>query len=112
MKSYIEAIDNLPEELRWPLVKAFEIFREEIADTVKKADFDELKKVVTELIEAQKRTEQTLLELAEAQKRSEERLTRLEITVQELAEAQKKAEERLTRLEITVQELAEAQKKA
>jgi len=111
MKSYIEAIDNLPEELRWPLVKAFEIFREEIADTVKKADFDELKKVVTELIEAQKRTEQTLLELAEAQKRSEERLTRLEITVQELAEAQKKAEERLTRLEVTVQELIEAQKK-
>ncbi len=139
MKSYIEAIDNLPEEFRWPLVKAFEIFREEIADTVKKADFDELKAVVTELAEAQKKTEQRLNELteaqkkteqrvnelaeaqkkteqrvnelAEAQKRAEERLTRLEVTVQELAEAQKKAEERLTRLEVTVQELIEAQKR-
>ena len=139
MKSYIEAIDNLPEELRWPLVKAFEIFREEIADTVKKADFDELKAVVSELVaaqkrteqrvaelaEAQKRTEQRVNELAEAQKKAEERLTRLEVTVQELieaqkrteqrvnelAEAQKKAEERLTRLEVTVQELIEAQKR-
>jgi chromosome segregation ATPase len=112
MKSYIEAIDNLPDEFRWPLVKAFEIFREEIADTVKKADFDELKAVVAELAEAQKRTDQRVAELAEAQKKAEERLTRLEITVQELIEAQKKAEERLTRLEITVQELIEAQKKA
>jgi len=111
MKSYIEAIDNLPDEFRWPLVKAFEIFREEIADTVKKADFDELKAVVADLAEAQKRTEQRVAELAEAQKKAEERLTRLEVTVQELIEAQKKAEERLTRLEVTVQELIEAQKK-
>ena len=111
MKSYIEAIDNLPDEFRWPLVKAFELFREEIADTVKKADFDELKAIVADLAEAQKRTEQRVAELAEAQKKAEERLTRLEITVQELIEAHKKAEERLTRLEVTVQELIEAQKK-
>ena len=50
MKSHIEAIENLPEELRCPLVKAFEILREEIADTVKKADFEKLKAVVTELL--------------------------------------------------------------
>lgn len=104
MIKYLEAIDGLPVEIKLPLMKAFELFREEIAETVRKSDFDELKKVVGELAEAQKRTEQRVEELAQAQKKSEERLTRLEKTVQELAEAQKRTEQR-------VEELAEAQKR-
>jgi len=105
---------------------------EMVDDVVKAKDFNELKEIVRELAEAQKRTEQRVNELAEAQKKSEERLTKLEITVQELIEAQKrteqrvnelaeaqkkseerisKVEERLTKLVITVQELIEAQKK-
>ena len=78
---------------------------------VRREDFTELKGIVKELAEAQKRSEERLTrvehaveELAEAQKRSEERLTRVEHAVEELAEAQKRTEKR-------VEELAEAQKR-
>jgi predicted nucleic acid-binding Zn-ribbon protein len=64
---------------------------------VKASDFSELKMIVAELGEAQKRTEERLEELAEAQKRTEER-------VEELAEAQKRTEE-------TLAGLVEAQKR-
>jgi len=118
MIRYLEAIESLPPEIKLSLIKAFELFREEIADTVKRSDFDELKAVVRELVEAQKGSEQRLTrleaaveELAEAQKGSEQRLTRLEAAVEELAEAQKGSEQRLTRLEAAVEELAEAQKR-
>jgi predicted RNase H-like nuclease (RuvC/YqgF family) len=76
-----------------------------------RADFSDLKGVVYELAEAQKRTEQRVEELAEAQKRTEQRVTRLETVVEELAEAQKRTEQRVTRLETVVEELAEAQKR-
>lgn len=52
---------------------------------VTKEEFNELKAVLKELAEAQKRTEAKVEELAEAQKRTEAR-------VEELAEAQKKTE--------------------
>jgi len=71
---------------------------------VTKDEFKELKEIVAELAEAQKKTEERLgileekmEELAEAQKKTEQR-------VEELAEAQKRTEAR-------VEELAEAQKK-
>ena len=57
-------------------------------DLVKVSDFNELKEIVKELAEAQKRTEQRLEELAEAQKRTEQELKILasehRITRQEL----------------------------
>ncbi len=87
---YIEIMEQLPPEVRLPLMKAFELFKEELADTVKRSDFEGLKAVVQEL--------------AEAQKAAESRLTKLEITVGELAEAQKRTEQR-------VEELAEAQRR-
>jgi hypothetical protein len=62
---------------------------------VTREDFTELKNIVKDLAEAQKRTEQRVEELAEAQKRTEERLTQLTIRVNELAEAQKRTEEEL-----------------
>ncbi len=78
---------------------------------VTREDFSELKAIVRELAEAQKRTEQRVEELAEAQKRTEQRLEELaeaqkrtEQRVEELAEAQKRTEQRL-------EELAEAQKR-
>ena len=66
---------------------------EELANVVTKVEFNELKGVVKELAEAQKRTELKVEELAEAQKRTEERVGRLEEVVKELAEAQKRTEE-------------------
>jgi hypothetical protein len=58
---------------------------------VKASDFNELKGIVKELAEAQKRTEQRVEELAQAQKRTEQR-------VEELAEAQKRTEDEIQKL--------------
>ncbi len=76
---------------------------EDLQNTVTKKEFRllvddtrELKGIVKELAEAQKRTEQKVEELAEAQKRTEQK-------VAELAEAQKRTEQK-------VEKLAEAQK--
>ncbi|MBI5193354.1 MAG: hypothetical protein HZA08_07950 [Nitrospirae bacterium] len=81
------------------------------SDLVKTNDFNELKGIVKDLAEAQKRTELRVEELAEAQKRTELRVEELaeaqkrtELKVEELAEAQK-------RTELKVEELAEAQKR-
>ena len=98
MKRYFDAIEELPNEIKLPLIRVLELFREEIAETVKRSDFEELKFVVKELAEAQKRTEQrvekledVVKELVEAQKKTEQR-------VEELAEAQRKTEEELRSL--------------
>lgn len=64
---------------------------------ITREDFSELKNIVKELAEAQKKTEARVEELAEAQKRTE-------LRVEELAEAQKRTEAR-------VEELAEAQRR-
>ncbi|MDR7906608.1 hypothetical protein RHJ63_12905, partial [Thermosynechococcus sp. JY1334] len=81
-----------------------EVIREAYDDLVKAKDFNELKAIVADLAQAQKRTEERVEELAQAQKRTEERL-------EELAAAQKRTEERVDQLTITVAELAEAQKR-
>ncbi|WNC22255.1 hypothetical protein RHI63_12850 [Thermosynechococcus sp. GLH187] len=75
-----------------------EVIREAYDDLVKAKDFNELKAIVADLAQAQKRTEErvdqltvTVAELAQAQKRTEER-------VEELAAAQKRTEERMDQL--------------
>jgi DNA repair exonuclease SbcCD ATPase subunit len=89
------------------------------------SEFSEIKEILKELAEAQKRTEISIRELVEAQRENEKRLTRLEEIVQKLedslsklAEAQRKTEERLNELaeaqrktEERLNELAEAQRK-
>jgi uncharacterized phage infection (PIP) family protein YhgE len=104
-------LDKVEPSLRSILLGILEEMERQQRDRVTKNEFNELKEVVRELAEAQKKTEKRVGELAEAQKKTEERLCRLEDTVKELAEAQKRTEERLCRLEDTVKELTEAQKK-
>jgi hypothetical protein len=70
---------------------------------VTKQDFSELKAIVRDIAEIQKRTETRMEELAEAQKRTE-------AGVEELAEAQKELTGAQERTEAKVGELAEAQK--
>ena len=94
MSTIKEVIDSFPNELQNPMLEFWGAVKESLG--VKKEDFTELKNVVFDLAEAQKRTEIKVEELAEAQKRTE-------IKVEELAEAQK-------RTEIKVEELANAQK--
>ncbi len=104
----------------------------ELSQSVRRDDFNDLKNVVAELAEAQKRTENRVEELAEAQERTEARVEELaeaqkrtearveelaeaqkrtEARVEELAEAQASTERRLDSLTVKVEELADAQKR-
>ena len=58
------------------------------ASGVTREDFCELKQIVEDLAEAQRRTDEHVKELAEAQRRSEDRLGRIEVAVERLAEEQ------------------------
>jgi len=73
------------------LLDEMERQRQQLAQQVTKTEFNELKAIVAELVEAQKRTEERVSELAEAQRRTEER-------VNELTEAQKRTEEEIKKL--------------
>jgi len=139
LKIYEELKEVFGEEGAKKLANILGIIYQEVVNTVTKEEFKELKNIVSELVEAerkseqrigrlegviqelveaQKRTEQRVEELAEAQKRSEERIGSLEISMKELAEAQKRTEQRVEELaeaqkrtEQRVEELAEAQKR-
>lgn len=104
LKIFDELKETMDASAARKIAETMGVMYEELKNTVTKAEFNELKEIVKELAEAQKRTEQRVEELVEAQKHSEERLTRLELTVAELVEAQKLTEKR-------VAELAEAQKR-
>src|SRR4030067_3689752 len=65
---------------------------EELKNSVTKVEFNELKEVVKDLAEAQKRTELRVEELAEAQKRTELRIEEFAEAQRSLAEAQKRTE--------------------
>ncbi|NPA90870.1 MAG: hypothetical protein GXO55_05410 [Chloroflexi bacterium] len=107
------------------LVEEMEAQRRQLEQQVTKTEFNDLKRVVADLVvvvrglaETQARAEKRIgrLEVAigqltEAQKRTEERVGRLEVAIAELAEAQKRTEERVGRLEVAMAELAEAQKR-
>ena len=118
MRSYNELIEKLPLEMQFPMMKILDQLREDLTDTVTKADFSRLEGVVSvlgdktlELAEAQKRTEQCVGELAEGQKELVEAQKRTEQRVEELAEGQKELVEAQKRTEQCIEELAESQKK-
>lgn len=88
MLKYLEAIEELPKEFKVPFTKALELFREELAETIKKSDFEELKAVVTrlacsqeELAEAQKRTEKEIGSLSRALKETRKEVGGLSHTI-------------------------------
>ena len=97
LKIYDELSQTMDQRSARQLVNIMSSMYEDLRNSVTKDEFADLKGVVHELAEAQKRTETRVEELAEAQKRTETR-------VEELAEAQKRTETR-------VEELAEAQKR-
>ncbi|NOZ78047.1 MAG: hypothetical protein GXP48_02465 [Acidobacteria bacterium] len=93
------------------LASVLEKLYREIANTVSKQDFQELREALTKLTQAQQRTEQRVEELATAQQRTEQRLEELataqqrtEQRLEELAQAQQRTEQRL-------EELAQAQQR-
>ena len=70
--SYSEIIESLPAELRASMARLVDALKEDLG--VKKADFEELKAIVRELADTQRRTELRMEELADAQKRTEDEL--------------------------------------
>jgi predicted transcriptional regulator len=118
LKIYEELSETMDPTAARKLASILDSLYQDVKQTVTRADFEELKGVVRELAEAQKRTESRVAELAEAQKRTEQRLDSLAARVEELAEAQKRTESRVAELaeaqkrtESRVAELAEAQKR-
>jgi len=94
----IRKLEEVEPRLRGVLFAILEEIERQREETVTKKEFNELKEIVKELAEAQKRTEQRVEELAEAQKQTEIRLTRLEKAVEELAQAQRQTEKELQKL--------------
>ncbi|MCX7840769.1 MAG: hypothetical protein N2559_15145 [Anaerolineae bacterium] len=86
-------------------------WRTQLRRLVLSKDMLALPRIVQELAEAQKRTEEQVRELAAAQQRTEQRLDRLEAVVQELAASVRELAEAQKRTEQRVEELAEAQKR-
>jgi myosin heavy subunit len=93
----------------------------ELVEAQKRSEgrIDRLEQAIIELTEAQRHTEQRLAELTEAQKRSEGRIDRLEQAIIELTEAQRQTEQKLAELteaqrqtEQKLAELTEAQKRS
>ena len=74
---YEELSQLLGENVARSLTKTLIKFYEDLNNTVTKTEFSELRNIVTELAEAQKRTEARVEELAEAQKKTEESLNKL-----------------------------------
>jgi vacuolar-type H+-ATPase subunit I/STV1 len=114
----LKKLDRLPPDIK----DAFIIFADEMEEksrsmAASREDFSQLRNIVGELAEAQKRTEHKIEELAEAQKRTEHKVEELaeaqkrtEHRVEELAEAQKELTEAQNRTETKVEALTEAQK--
>lgn len=116
LRIYEELSQALEPKVAQKLASVLGMIYEDLQQTVTKAEFNELRQIVRELAEAQKRTEARVEELAEAQKRTEARVEELaeaqkrtEARVEELAEAQKRTEARLDQLTERVNQLAEAQ---
>lgn len=75
-----------------------EVITEAYSDLVRARDFNELKEIVRELAEAQKRTELRVEELAEAQKRTEQRMEELARAQEALARAQEESQRQIQEL--------------
>ncbi len=76
-KIYQELIARMDQGAAEILTNILGRMYEDLKNTVTQQDFAQLKDVVAELAEAQKRTEARVEELAEAQKRTEEALQKL-----------------------------------
>ena len=94
----IRKLEKVEPYLREVLISILEEIERQREERVTRKEFQELRDIVKELAEAQRKTEERVNELAEAQRRTEERLTRLEETVEKLAEAQRRTEERVNAL--------------
>lgn len=85
--SYAEIFESFPAELRLPIARLVDTFKEEFSVT--RSDFEGLKESVQKLAEAQTRTEIQVEKLAEAQKHTEMQVAKLAGAVEDLTQTQK-----------------------
>jgi len=121
----IRKLEKVEPHLREVLVSILEEIEKQREERVTRKEFQELRDIVKELAQAQRRTKKRVNELAQAQRRTEERVNELaqaqrrtEERVNELAQAQRRTEERVNELaqaqrrtEERVNELAQAQRR-
>jgi len=100
MSSITDVVRNFPAELQDPILEFWSVIKDELG--VKREDFTELKKIVSELAMAQKQLADAQNELAEAQKETEKSINRLSDTIDIIAEAQKETEKSIKRLSDTI----------
>jgi hypothetical protein len=77
--SLMRKLDMVSPEIKDVFLSFVEEVEQSSEEAVTKREFNELKEIVRELTEAQKKTEQTVNELAQAQKRTEEEVRKLTI---------------------------------
>lgn len=111
LKIFNELKEKFDPESALKLAEIFGTLYGELANTVTKTDFNDLKSAFHELIEAQVRTEKRLDSLAQKIEALSEAQVKTEKRLNELAEAQTGAEKRLDSLTQKVENLAEAQKR-
>ncbi|NOX38788.1 MAG: hypothetical protein GXO78_14755 [Calditrichaeota bacterium] len=104
LKIFNELKEKLDPEAALKLAEIIGSVYSELSDTVTKAEFNELKDIVHDLLNAQRQTTDHLNRLLEFQQKVEKQLETLTRRVDQLTVAQQKTEERLN-------QLAEAQQK-
>ena len=106
MQGYMRILERVPNELKEPLVDLAEAIESRLRSelSVPRYDFGHLDRIVTELAQAHKRSEERL-------EKSEGRLDRIEALVEELAQAQTETRTELKALTQATAELAQAQKR-
>jgi hypothetical protein len=91
------------------LLTVFERLVARRADMVTHQDFQDLQRLVVQLVEGQRELHEAMARLTDAQVRTEEQAGRLDGALARLTEAQARTEERVGRLEEAVTQLTQAQ---
>jgi len=80
MATFTEVISSFPPDLQGPVLQLWNVIKDELG--VKREDFTELKSIVQELAQAQRRTEERVEELAQAQRQTDRSVQRLSETIE------------------------------
>ncbi len=111
LEIYNELKENMEEKAAHNIAKYIGKMYEDLNNSVTKTEFNELKNVVQDLADAQKRTDDSVTKLSQKVEELAEAQRRTETKVEELAEAQKRTDDSVTKLTQKVEELAEAQRR-
>ena len=116
-KKIEEALEGLPDDVRVPIKRAFDVFRDEVIfkvyEEVKeiRKDVSEIKKILAEVVEAQKTTEVRVNSIAEKVEKIAEAQAKTEEEMRKVWELRRKNEEEMKRVWKVHEESREEMKK-